>query len=146
MNALDEAKAAAAALRSANRELVELRGKLLVLQQQDGTSRKECARGDAAGRGPSPWPLAGQAATSHVSAASDLVRSLAVQQRACDDAKVGLDVCVGNLAACRQVRWIDSSCVLVILGGGGGKQQQHLYYLQSVLEQGSGATSSKVQK
>jgi hypothetical protein len=59
-----------------------------------------------------------QASTSHVSAASDLVRSLAAQQTACDDAKVGLDVCLGNLAACRRVRCIDSSCVLVILGGG----------------------------
>jgi hypothetical protein len=49
VNAADEAKAAAAALRFANRELAELRGKLLNLQKQDGTNRKECARVDATG-------------------------------------------------------------------------------------------------
>lgn len=69
------------------------------------------------------WPA--QASTSHASAASDLVRTLAAQQTACDDAKVGLDVCLGNLAACRRVRCIDSSFALVILGGGSSSSSIH---------------------
>ena len=143
MNALDEAKAAAAALRSANKELVELRSKLLMLQQQDGASRKECARVDSAGRGPKPSTgkpqrlmllqqltlcEASRRSSKHVTMRKwGLMSAWATWLRV-----VG---CVGLIPA------VSSSS----LAGQQQQQQQHLHFLQAALEEGSAATASKVQ-
>ncbi len=43
------------------------------------------------------------AALSDAGAAVELARTLASQQRSCDDAMVGLEVCRSNLADCHQV-------------------------------------------